>query len=229
MQKHKSRFAKKLNRVMAYIYMPLLFSLLAYGVTYLMASDVIDIAVNLVSLISADKAPDFTNENNSIFVKDSVEINDDDGVLTVKRADVGMADYGDLYAYVRCTRIALDAPVYYGDDDAILKKGVGQDFASSQPGFGRLIVLCAHNNMYFNALKNIEIGDIVEIETSYGTYSYEIKETKILNENDSSAFDFAIDHEQLVMYTCYPFDMLAHTPDRFFVYADLVSGPVFVD
>ena len=37
---------------MAYIYVPLLFSFLAYGVTYLMASDVIDLAVNLVSIIS---------------------------------------------------------------------------------------------------------------------------------------------------------------------------------
>ena len=229
MQKHKKHFAKKLNRVMAYIYMPLFFSFLAYGVTYLMASDVIDIAANLISLISADEAPDFNNESNTIFAKDSVEIEEEDGVQTVKRADVVMADYGDLYAYVRCTRIALDAPVYYGDDDAILKKGVGQDFSSSQPGFGRLIVLCAHNNMYFNALKNIEIGDKVEIETSYGTYSYEVKETKIVNENDSSAFDYAIDHEKLIMYTCYPFDMLAHTPNRYFVYADLISGPVFVD
>lgn len=229
MQKRKTHFAKKLNRVMAYIYMPLFFSFLAYGVTYLLASDAVHLTMNLVSLISADEAPDFNTENQSIFVKDSVEIVEDEGVPTVRRADVRMADYGDMYAYVRCTRIALEAPVYYGDDNAILKKGAGQDFSSSQPGFGRLIVLCAHNNTFFNALKNIENNDIIEIETSYGTYCYEVKETKILNENDKSAFNFAIDHEQLVMYTCYPFDMLAHTPDRFFVYADLVSGPVFVD
>ena len=56
MQKHRKKFAKKLNRVMAYIYVPLLFSFLAYGVTYLIASDVIGMTKNLVSLVSSDAA-----------------------------------------------------------------------------------------------------------------------------------------------------------------------------
>lgn len=230
MQRHKKRFARKLNRVMAYIYVPLLFSFLAYGVTYLMASDVINLTANLISFISADSAPDFNTEYNSVFVKNSVEIiEEDDGVETVKRSDVVMAEYGQLYAYVRCTRIALDAPIYMGDDYDILSIGVGQSFASFQPGFDRVIVLCAHNNTFFNPFKNIEVGDIVDIETSYGTYSYEIKETKVINETQTDAIDYSLDHEQLVMYTCYPFDMLSHTPYRFIVYADRISGPVFVD
>ena len=111
-QKHKSRFARKLNRVMAYIYVPLLFSFLAYGVAYLMASDLIRMAVNTVSLIMSDEAPEFETEYNSVFVKNAVEVQEDDGVEKVKRSDVGIADYGEMYAYVRCTRIALDAPVY---------------------------------------------------------------------------------------------------------------------
>lgn len=229
MQKHRKKFAKKLNRVMAYIYVPLLFSFLAYGVTYLIASDVIGMTKNLVSLVSSDAAPEFSVQNESVFKQNSAELSENNGVITVKRADVGMAEYGQMYAYVRCTRIALDAPVYMGDDDAILKKGIGQNFATFQPGFGGLILLGGHNNTYFNALKNISIGDNVEVETSYGTYVYQVSDAKILNENDSSAYDFGIDHEQLVLYTCYPFDMLAHTPKRFFVYCDLVSGPVFVD
>ena len=31
--------------------------------------------------------------------------------------------------------------------------------------------------------------------------------------------------ENLILYTCYPFDSLGYTPFRFFVYADYVSGP----
>lgn len=229
-QKHKKRFARKLNRVMAYIYVPLLFSFLAYGIVYLMASDIIEMAKNTIDLIIADDAPVFETEYNSIFKKNQVEVVVNEvGVSTVKRSDVQIAEYGELYSYVRCTRIALDAPVYKGDSDEILKLGIGQNFASSQPGFGRLVLLCGHNNTYFNALKNIAVDDIVEIETSYGTYEYKVTETKIVNENDSSAYDFTIDHEQLVMYTCYPFDMLSHTPYRFFVYAERISGPEFVD
>lgn len=228
-QKHKNRFARKLNRVMAYVYVPLLFSFLAYIVAYLMTSDLVNMTKNAVGMMMSDKAPDFSEEYNSVFVKNEAEVKDENGVETVNRKDVGIADYGQLYAYVRCTRIALDAPVYKGDDDNILKKGIGQNFASSQPGFGRLILLCGHNNTYFNALKNIAVDDVVEIETSYGTYQYKVSETKIVNENDTSAYDFGIDKEQLVMYTCYPFDMLSRTQYRFFVYGELISGPVFVD
>ncbi len=214
---------------MAYIYMPLLFSFLAYAVVYIMASDIISMAVNTVRLVMADEAPDFNPEYQSVFVKNAVEISEDNGVERVKRSEVGIAEYGELYAYVRCTRIALDAPVYKGDNDDILKKGIGQNFASSQPGFGRLILLGGHNNTYFNALKNIGTDDIVEIETSYGIYKYKVTETKVVNESDSTAYDFAIEREQLVMYTCYPFDMLSRTQYRYFVYAELISGPVFTD
>ena len=228
-QSHKNGFAGKLNRVMAYIYMPLLFSFLAYAVVYIMASDIISMAVNTVRLVMADEAPDFNPEYQSVFVKNAVEISEDNGVERVKRSEVGIAEYGELYAYVRCTRIALDAPVYKGDNDDILKKGIGQNFASSQPGFGRLILLGGHNNTYFNALKNIGTDDIVEIETSYGIYKYKVTETKVVNESDSTAYDFAIEREQLVMYTCYPFDMLSRTQYRYFVYAELISGPVFTD
>lgn len=214
---------------MAYIYVPLLFSFIAYGVIYLLASDLISIAQNAVSMIISDEAPNFDTEYNSVFIKDSVEVKEDDGTLTVKRSDVGIAEYGEMYAYVRCTRIALDAPVYKGDDEDILRHGVGQNFASGQPGFGKLVLLSGHNNTYFNALKNIAVDDIIEIETSYGTYEYKVTEMKVVDSKDETAYDFMIDHEQLIMYTCYPFDMLSTTPYRYFVYADLVSGPEFVD
>lgn len=231
MQKHKSktRLARKVNRVMAYVYVPLLFSFIVYGTIYVMTSDMLSILKNSLRLFIAEEAPDFSKETSSTFVANDVETNILDGVEVVKRTDVKIAEYGELYANIKCSKIALDAPVYKGDDDTILKSGIGQDFSSSQPGFGRIVLLCGHNNTYFNALKNIAVDDIVEIETSYGTYTYKVTDTKVLEENDKSAYDVSIDHEQLVMYTCYPFDMLSRTNYRFFVYGELVSGPVFVD
>jgi sortase A len=231
MQKHKKdfSFAKKLNRVMAYIYVPLLFSVLAYGTIYVMASDFIGIVRNSLSLIMSEDEPDFSDSHDSVFVQGQAEVMVDNGVETVKRSEVQIAEYGELYAYIRCTKLAMEAPVYKGDSDDILKLGIGQNFASSQPGFGRLILLCGHNNTYFNALKNVEVGDVFEIETSYGKYEYEVYETKVLNEDDNSAYDFSIEEEKLVLYTCYPFDTLSRTPYRFFVYAERISGPEFVD
>lgn len=227
--KQRKRLARKVNRVMAYIYVPLLFSFIVYGTVYAMTSDMLSILKNAINLITSDKAPGFNNQSNNSFVPNEIETNVQDGIETVKREEVPISEYGDLYANIACDRIALDAPVYKGDDESILKSGIGQNFASSQPGFGRLILLGGHNNTYFNALKNIEVNDVIKIETSYGTYSYSVTETKVLEESDKSAYDYNVDHERLVLYTCYPFDMLSRTNYRFFVYADLISGPVLTD
>lgn len=206
--------------------MPLFFSILSYGIVYLMTSDMVSLATNVTQLIMTDSAPDFTINYTNVFNPGSVEISDDN---TVKRADVPVAQYGDLYAYVRCEDIGLDCPVYMGDNNEILKLGAGQISATYQPGFGSLIMIGAHNNTFFNCLKNIQNGQIITMETNYGTYSYKVVSTETRDVTGMSAYDFFTDHEQLLLYTCYPFDMLAHTDYRFMVHADLISGPVFVD
>ena len=40
------------------------------------------------------------------------------------------------------------------------------------------------------------------------------------------SLDHVLLHENLILYTCYPFDALGFTPNRYFVYAKYVSGPV---
>lgn len=211
---------------MAYVYMPLFFSILSYGIVYLMTSDIISLATGVTQLIMTESDPDFSVDYANTFNPGSVEISNDN---TVKRADVPQANYGDLYAYVKCQDIGLDCPVYMGSDNSILKLGAGQVTATYQPGFGSLIMIGAHNNTFFNCLKNIQTGTVITMETSYGTYTYQVNSTEVVDVTDKDAYDFFTDHEQLLLYTCYPFDMLASTDYRFMVHADLVSGPTIVD
>ena len=211
---------------MAYVYMPLFFSILSYGIVYLITSDMISLATGVTQLIMTESDPDFSVDYANTFNPGSVEISNDN---TVKRADVPQANYGDLYAYVKCQDIGLDCPVYMGSDNSILKLGAGQVTATYQPGFGSLIMIGAHNNTFFNCLKNIQTGTVITMETSYGTYTYQVNSTEVVDVTDKDAYDFFTDHEQLLLYTCYPFDMLASTDYRFMVHADLVSGPTIVD
>ena len=206
--------------------MPLFFSILSYGIVYLITSDMISLATGVTQLIMTESDPDFSVDYANTFNPGSVEISNDN---TVKRADVPQANYGDLYAYVKCQDIGLDCPVYMGSDNSILKLGAGQVTATYQPGFGSLIMIGAHNNTFFNCLKNIQTGTVITMETSYGTYTYQVNSTEVVNVTDKDAYDFFTDHEQLLLYTCYPFDMLASTDYRFMVHADLVSGPTIVD
>lgn len=110
-----------------------------------------------------------------------------------------------------------------------MNAGVGtykDDSRVGIPGEGKTILLAGHNNTFFNDLQHAEAGATVTIMTHYGVYTYEVTGTEILDYQDETAYDFTRTDENLILYTCYPFDALGFTPNRFFVYAKYVSGPV---
>ena len=117
---------------------------------------------------------------------------------------------GDRYATITITGVGT-----YKDDSRV---GI--------PGEGKTILLAGHNNTFFNDLQHAEAGATVTITTHYGVYTYEVTGTEILDYQDETAYDFTRTDENLILYTCYPFDALGFTPNRFFVYAKYVSGPV---
>lgn len=203
--------------------MPLFFTLIGYGIVYVAALPIIDTISSYGSLIMSSDTPNFNNEElKSIF---EAPVNKVD-VASIPASEVQMPTSGTLYANISCEKIGLDAPLYFGDTNTILKNGVGQYTGSSIPGFGAPILLAAHNTTYFLPLQNIEVGDIVTITTSYGIYKYKITGTRIADKDDKSAYDLAQKKEQLIMYTCYPFNMLGTLQNRYFVYGDKISGPV---
>lgn len=136
---------------------------------------------------------------------------------------------GDRYGRITIQGTTVDAPVYYGDSNSELNRGVGtykDDSRAGIPGESKTILLAGHNNTFFNDLQSVEVGAEVTIETHYGTYVYTVERCEVLDYQDSSAYDFTRTDENLILYTCYPFDALGFTPNRYFVYASFTSGPV---
>lgn len=208
---------------MAYVYMPLFFTIIGYGIVYVAALPILDTVSSYGSLIMSSDTPNFENDELKSIFEAPVKKEDR---TTIPGSEVTIPNSGTLYAHISSEKSGLDAPLYFGDSDTILKNGVGQYVGSSIPGFGLPILLAAHNTTYFLPLENIKVGDIVIITTSYGIYNYQITATKIVDKNDKSAYDLAQKKEQLIMYTCYPFNMLGALQKRYFVYADKISGPV---
>ena len=61
-------------------------------------------------------------------------------------------------------------------------------------------------------------------------YQYQVSRTDVKDHNDSTAYDLLQEKEELVMYTCYPFETMVGTKtDRFFVYCEKISGPTVID
>ena len=216
----------RMKRLMAYIYMPLIFTLAGYLVIYIAVKPIAEIALGLGSMVVATEAPDFSPNTNSIFEPQAEQGQEVEERATVPMSEVVIPEYSTHYGQLTCEKVGLDAPVYFGDDRGILKVGAGQYNGSYMPGFGRTILLSAHNTTYFAPLQYIGAGDEITFTTNYGVYVYKVTETKVLHKSDESAYSLTQDKEQLVLYTCYPFEMLVGTKqDRLFVYADKISGP----
>lgn len=148
---------------------------------------------------------------------------------TIPFSSVTYPSKGDRYATITVSGTNVDAPVYYGDTNKILNAGVGtyaDDGGVGIPGQGKTILLAGHNNTFFNDLQHAEVGATVTITTHYGVYTYEITDMEVRDYQDATAYDFTRTDENLIMYTCYPFDALGFTPNRYFVYAKYVSGPM---
>lgn len=211
---------EKQKQIMAHILVPLSFLILGYSLTYIALKPVVDLGTSFIGMLITQNAPGFDGSLNSIYTGNTLTGG------TVPLADVVIPDIGTHYAQITSTRIGLDAPVYFGDSYKILNRGVGHFGGSFLPGFGKTILLSGHNNTFFAPLEHIIVGDILTYQTNYGTYTYRVRETKILHYADPTAVDLTADREQLILYTCYDFSTLGgRKQQRLFVYLDRISGP----
>ena len=132
---------------------------------------------------------------------------------------------GNLY----CARIGLEAPVMWGDTEYEYAYGAGQDTASSLPGYGKLVLISGHNTTFFSPLEFVEVGDVIHYDTAYGKYEYTVRRVEVYMEHELQELINQKDidnHEQLIMYTCYPFHPVeSRRTDRLTVFGERTVGP----
>ena len=132
--------------------------------------------------------------------------------------------WGEKFATLKIPGINLELPIYHGDTLDILKHGVGHFSGSLFPGEGGSIIFAAHNNRgFFYRLPELKIGSLVYVDTNYGTYTYELKSTKVIDDTSMDAMPIQFDKEILMMYTCYPVNTIGHKNHRYVVYLDKVG------
>lgn len=213
-----------LKKAMAYVYMPLLFCLLIYGILYVTLAPLVGPLIGSMSLFTTSSLADSSSLSSIFNNTPPSQL----PVDTVNESDVEMPTYGTHYANLSIDSAQIEADLYFGDSDAVLKQGVGQYIGSAPPGHGKPLLIGGHNNAAFHRLQYVQVGDVVTITTNYGVYEYTVTQTRIVNTGDETAYDLSQDKEQLILYTCYPFDTLGLTAQRYIVYADKTAGPVIV-
>jgi len=140
-----------------------------------------------------------------------------------KDKKISFPRFGQEYGELIIESASINYPIYFGDTEELLLKGIGHFSGSKFPGENGNIVLAGHRNSVFRNLKKAVKGDSIIYNTTYGKYIYKITDIKIVKGNDQSIVQPS-DKEKLTLYTCYPFEYIGNAPQRYVVTADLAEG-----
>lgn len=221
------------NNRWALIALPIVFVLLAFGIAFFALKPVITPVLAVANMFMSPTAQEVNLPRNlleSVPPPPPPLEQDIPTVETIPLSGIILPAVGDQYAQITVEGTDIDAPVYWGDTDALLNAGIGTYAKGSKPGFGGTIMLAGHTGTWFYDMESVELGAIITVETHYGTYTYEVVDMAVKNHQDSSAYDFSREDENIILYTCYPFWSMDPTvglkQDRYFVYGNLLEGPV---
>ena len=117
----------------------------------------------------------------------------------------------------------VDLIVLAGGSGRTLAFGPGHMSASAMPGEVGNAVIAGHRDTHFQFLKDLQRGDILELQSSRGlNHSYEVVGVDIVDSRKASLL-LDTDSAMLSLVTCYPFDALdAGGPLRYVVTAQLL-------
>jgi sortase A len=128
----------------------------------------------------------------------------------------------DTLAILRIRRIGLEAPVMEGTDDWTLNRAAGHIDDTAAPGAEGNSGIAAHRDGFFRALKDAQVGDVLELETRRGALTYRIESIWIVEPEDVSVLD-PTPVAAVTLVTCYPFYFVGAAPQRYIVRAVRVS------
>jgi sortase A len=133
--------------------------------------------------------------------------------------------WADTYpvARIKINRINAEAIVLNGSSGQAMAFGPALVNETSRPGTRGTSVMAAHRDTHFSFLKNVQIGDLIEVERDDGlSFTYRATQMRIVDWN-KSGIDAHAAGFNLVLATCYPFEAITHGPKRFIVEAELVK------
>lgn len=129
---------------------------------------------------------------------------------------------GDEIGRVWVDGTELDCTMYWGDSGSQFRNGAGVHSADGcvLPGENGTVFVGGHTDSWFLDLKSAEIGSIIHLETPWGNFSYQITETKVIQETEIDQCRWGEQAPSCILYTCYPFGIQTPTDQRYLVYAD---------
>ncbi len=116
----------------------------------------------------------------------------------------------DVMARLRMPSIDVDLPIYHGTSDETLLRGIGHLEGSSLPigGADTHSVLTAHRGLaqaeMFTNLDKVGVGDRFTIEVFGEVLTYEVRETKVVDPEETDSLHAVSGEDLVTLVTCTP-------------------------
>ena len=128
-------------------------------------------------------------------------------------------DFDAPLAILRIPRINLEVAVLHGTTELALNRGVGHIAGTPLPGEGGNIGIAGHRDGYFRGLKDVVVGDLIEMETLTASQDYTITELLLVDPPDVWVLE-PTENPSITLVTCYPFYYAGSAPQRYIVRAE---------
>ena len=133
------------------------------------------------------------------------------------------ARLGAPLAVLSIPKLRLDVPVFEGTGKFTLNHGAGRILGTARPGEEGNMGIAAHRDGFFRGLKDIKVGDRIELATIRENLVYTVDNISIVKPSDVSVLR-ARSHPSLTLVTCYPFYFVGDAPQRYIVQASLAGS-----
>ncbi len=207
-EKRKSR--NKHNTVRQYLLTPVVYVLISAVIVVPLCIALFGFTVSTFHKIQ----PSFSITGYDFELNDSSYTRSD-----VKSGTVTLPDlkFGDKVGELKIKSAGIDASVYYGRNILSHKYGAGLSSNEKLPGQNGTVYISANVATEFKSLKNLEAGDEISLNTSWGDYVYTVSESTtgldapdakfpqtlmLYTENDDKVFSALNEEKLYVMAEC---------------------------
>jgi sortase A len=126
-------------------------------------------------------------------------------------------------ARIEVKRLNASTIALAGSSGQALAFGPGHVEDTVDAGARGVAVYSAHRDTHFRFLKNVAIGDEIDVTRSDGkTFRYRADRSAVVR-FDQSGIDPLTDQYELVLSTCWPFDALTSGSERYVLHATLIA------
>lgn len=127
-------------------------------------------------------------------------------------------------ARIDVKRIGASAIVLAGTSGQALAFGPGHIDQTVDAGERGVAVYAAHRDTHFRFLKDVIIGDVIEVTRSDGRQFRYRADASAVVRFDASGIDPTSRDSELVLATCWPFDAVTSGPERYILHATLIGS-----